>query len=129
MGHPRPPFRLFSSFQTNITIHTINKWENWESIQNTVLGFKQTTFGTWVSSHNHETRVPVCANVMWAYTHILAQGFRQFIFVFSTYTVQDEWLSDTNFWWLDSNIGLTTRELAVPQRITNNLTKKCSQVK
>ena len=27
-------------------------------IQNLVSGFKLTTFGTWVSSHNHQTRAP-----------------------------------------------------------------------
>ena len=29
MGQPRPLFRLFSSFQTNITIFTTNKWEKY----------------------------------------------------------------------------------------------------
>ena len=28
MGHPCPPFRLFSSFQTNITIYSVNKCDN-----------------------------------------------------------------------------------------------------
>ena len=44
--------RLFSSFQINITILTTNICEKM-SIQSTVLGFKLTTFGTRVSSHNH----------------------------------------------------------------------------
>ena len=53
MGQVRPLFHLFWSFQTNIiTFFTTNKCENM-SIQYTVSGFKLTTFGTWVSSHNH----------------------------------------------------------------------------
>ena len=43
-------FVYFRSFQTNITIFTICEKM---SIQYTVLGFEPTTFGTWVSSHNH----------------------------------------------------------------------------
>ena len=45
MAHPWPRFRLFSSFQTNITILTTNKCEKM-SIQYAVLGFEPTTFGT-----------------------------------------------------------------------------------
>ena len=45
MGHPRPLFHLFSSFQTNITIFTTNICEKM-SIQYTVPGFELTTFGT-----------------------------------------------------------------------------------
>ena len=45
-------FVYFWSFQTNITIFTTNICEKM-SIQYTVLGFEPTTFGTWVSSHNH----------------------------------------------------------------------------
>ena len=46
---------LILSFQTNITIFTIfsNKCEKYAE-----LGFEPTTFGTWVSSHNHLTRAP-----------------------------------------------------------------------
>ena len=51
-GQPRPLFHLFSSFQTHISIFAANKCEKM-SIQYTVPGFKLTTFGTWVSSHNH----------------------------------------------------------------------------
>ena len=53
MGHPRPFFRLFSSFQTNTTILTTNIREKMS-----VLGFKLTTFVILVSSHNHQTRAP-----------------------------------------------------------------------
>ena len=40
-----PLFRLFSSFQTNISILTTNKCEKM-SIQYTLLGFIPMTFGT-----------------------------------------------------------------------------------
>ena len=43
MGQPRPLFRLFSSFQTNITILTTNKCEKM-SIQYPAPGFELTTF-------------------------------------------------------------------------------------
>ena len=43
MGHSRPLFCLFSSFQTNITILTTNKCEKM-FIQYPVLGFKLSTF-------------------------------------------------------------------------------------
>ena len=52
MDHSRPLFRLFLSFQTNITILTTNKCEE-ISIQYTGMGFELTTFGTRVSSHKH----------------------------------------------------------------------------
>ena len=39
MGHPRPPFSLFLSFQTNIRIEKT-------SIQDMVRGFEPTNFGT-----------------------------------------------------------------------------------
>ena len=45
MGHSRPLFHLFLSFQTNITIFTANKYEKM-SIKCMVLGFELTTFGT-----------------------------------------------------------------------------------
>ena len=46
-------FLYFRSFKRNIvTIFTTNICEKM-SIQYTVLGFDPTTFGTWVSSHNH----------------------------------------------------------------------------
>ena len=45
MGHSRPLFHLFSSFQTNITIITANKCDKM-SIQYLVLGFEPTNFGT-----------------------------------------------------------------------------------
>ena len=51
-GHSRPLFRLFSSFQTNITVLTTNKCEK-ISIQYTVLGFELTTFRKRVSFLNH----------------------------------------------------------------------------
>ena len=57
MGHPRPLFCLFLSFQTNITILTINKCENM-SIQDMMLGLELMTFGTRASSHNPSTRAP-----------------------------------------------------------------------
>ena len=52
MNQPRPLFNLFSSFQPHITNFTTNKCEKM-SIQYTVPEFELTTFGTWVSSHNH----------------------------------------------------------------------------
>ena len=55
MGHSRPLFHLLSSFRTQITKFTANKCEKM-SIQYTVPGFELTTFGIWVSSHNHYTR-------------------------------------------------------------------------
>ena len=48
-------FRLFMSFQTNITIFTTNICEK-VPIHYMVLGFEPVTFTTWVSSHNHKTR-------------------------------------------------------------------------
>ena len=49
----RPLFLLFSSFQTTIiTIFTTNICEK-ISIHYMVLWIEPTTFGTWVSSHNH----------------------------------------------------------------------------
>ena len=45
LGQPRPLFHLFSSFQTQTTIFTANKFEKM-SIQYTVPGIKLTTFGT-----------------------------------------------------------------------------------
>ena len=52
MGHPRPLFRLFSSFHTDITIFTTNICEKM-NIQYMVLGFEPTTFRTSFSFHNH----------------------------------------------------------------------------
>ena len=51
MGHPRPLFRLFPSYQTLQFLQQINV-KNVMSIQYMVLGFEPTTFGTQVSSHN-----------------------------------------------------------------------------
>ena len=45
-------FVYFRSFQTNIKMFTTNICEK-ISIQYTVPGFEPTTFGMWVSSHNH----------------------------------------------------------------------------
>ena len=53
MGHSRPLFNLFSSFQTNITILTTNILENVMSIKYMTPEFEPTNFGTRVSSHNH----------------------------------------------------------------------------
>ena len=54
MDQPRPLFRLFLFF-SNKYYNFYNKyvWKNIESIQYPVPGFEPTTFGTWVSSHNH----------------------------------------------------------------------------
>ena len=52
MGQPRPLFRLFSVF-SNKQYNFYNKYMWKMSIQYTVPGFEPTTFGTWVSSHNH----------------------------------------------------------------------------
>ena len=45
-------FFIYFVFSKNITIFASNKCEKM-SIQYKVLGFEPTTFGTWVSSHNH----------------------------------------------------------------------------
>ena len=57
MDHPRPLIRLFSSFQTDIKTFTTNKYEKMSS-QYTVPGIEPTTFGTWVSAHDHPNRTP-----------------------------------------------------------------------
>ena len=45
---------IFGLFQTNNTIfYNKSMWKNVMSIQYMALGFEPTTFGTWVSSHNH----------------------------------------------------------------------------
>ena len=47
-------FIYFRSFQTNNTIfYNKSMWNNVMSIQYMALGFKPTTYGMWVSSHNH----------------------------------------------------------------------------
>ena len=51
IAQSRPLFRLFLSLQTNIII--LQQICEKMSIQYKVLGFKPTTFRTWVSSHNH----------------------------------------------------------------------------
>ena len=57
-ANPSLFFVYFRSFQTNmITIFATNICKKM-SIQYTVPGFKPTTFGKWVSSHNHLTRAP-----------------------------------------------------------------------
>ena len=59
MGQPRPLFRLFSVF-SNKQYNFYNKsvWIKVMSIQYPAPGFEPMTFGTWVSSHNHQTRAP-----------------------------------------------------------------------
>ena len=57
MGQSRPLFRLFSVFSKKINFNTNMCCEKM-AIQYTVPGFEPTTFGTWVSSHNHWTRAP-----------------------------------------------------------------------
>ena len=54
-GPSSPLFCLFSSFQTNISILITNKCEKCPSSKRGP-GFELTTFGTQVSSHNHQTR-------------------------------------------------------------------------
>ena len=55
MGQPRPLILFFRSFQTNIiTIITTNICEK----MYTVPRFEPITFGTGVSSNNHQTRAP-----------------------------------------------------------------------
>ena len=50
MGQPRPLFRLFLVFSNKQYIfYNKSMWKNVMSIQYLVLGFKPTTFGTWVS--------------------------------------------------------------------------------
>ena len=52
MGQPRPFFVYFRSFQTKITnFYYKYMWKM--SVQYMVPGFEPTTFGTWLSSHNH----------------------------------------------------------------------------
>ena len=59
MGHPRPLFRLFSVFfKQTMQFYNKSMWKNVMSIQYPAQGFEPTTFGTWVSSHNHKTRAP-----------------------------------------------------------------------
>ena len=58
MGQPGLFCHLFLVFSNK---HHYNFYNNymWKmSIQYIVPGFKPTTFGTWVSSHNHFTRAP-----------------------------------------------------------------------
>ena len=52
-GPTRPLFRLFLVFSNKHHYNFYNKYMWKMSIQYTVPGFKPTTFGTWVSSHNH----------------------------------------------------------------------------
>ena len=54
MDQPRPLFRLFSSLKAHITNFTTNRYvKKCPSSRYTVPGFELTTFGTWVSSHDH----------------------------------------------------------------------------
>ena len=65
MGQPRPLFVYFRSFKTKITNFTTNLCEKM-SIQYKVPGFEPTTFGMWVSSHNHKIRAPaLCQFLIW----------------------------------------------------------------
>ena len=66
MDHPQLFFHLVSSFQTNIL--TTSKREKM-SIQKTVMGFELTTFGTRVSSNNHQTRAPDLYKQSWSFTN------------------------------------------------------------
>ena len=50
MGLPRPLFHLFSSFQTHIT-HFTNKQVC--EIMSSSIWYRDSNFGTWVSSHNY----------------------------------------------------------------------------
>ena len=52
MGQPRPLFRLFSVFSNKQYIFSTNQCEK-ISIQYMALGFKPTTFRTWVVTRNH----------------------------------------------------------------------------
>ena len=63
MGHPRPLFNLFSSFQTHITILTTNKCEK-VSIHYPAPGFELTTFQLQVFSLNHQTWAPALDHQM-----------------------------------------------------------------
>ena len=61
-------------FQTNNTIFTTNQCiKNVMSIQYLVPGFEPTTFGMWVSSHNHKTRTRiVCDDDYLRYTETVS---------------------------------------------------------
>ena len=55
-GPSQASFSFIFVFSNKHNFTTI-KWEKM-SIQYKVLGFEPTTFGTWLSSHNHKTRAP-----------------------------------------------------------------------
>ena len=57
LSQPRPHLSITFVFSNKNTIFTANKCEKM-SIQYTMLGFEPTTFGTWVSSQNHNIRAP-----------------------------------------------------------------------
>ena len=65
MGHPRPLFRLFLSFQTNITILQQINVKNVHPAQSS--GFEISTFWLRVSSLNHYTRAPA---LIWCFFRV-----------------------------------------------------------
>ena len=60
----RPLFRLFSVFSNKHHYNFYKKYMWKMSIQYTVLEFEPTTFGTWVSSHNHLTTAHAPKNIL-----------------------------------------------------------------
>ena len=56
MGQPRPLFHLFCLFKQTFQFLQQKCVKKWHDQQVTAPRFEPTTFGTWVSSHNHETR-------------------------------------------------------------------------
>ena len=55
---PSPASLCLFSFFTKKHYNSYNKFMSKMSIQYTTLGFKPTTFRTWVTSHDHQTRAP-----------------------------------------------------------------------
>ena len=62
MGHPWPLFRLFSIFSNK---HKYNFYKY------TGPEFEPTTFGTCVSSHNHQTRAPTLSEIFFCCIHLV----------------------------------------------------------
>ena len=66
MGQPRPFLFIFGLFKQTIQFLQQINVKNVMSIQYPALGFEPMTFGTWVSSHNHENRAPTLQSLLLA---------------------------------------------------------------
>ena len=93
------------SFQTNITIFTANKCEKM-SIQDTVLRFEPTTFGTWVSSHNILEKGPHFSQIKFHFVVNENPQERWNVKIAHQYLIRNLWLNVENsnilIWWPDS---------------------------